>query len=78
MDNKLLSFIKEELVEHDGVILEDTNLLELGLDSIKMMRLVAFIENEFDIYLPADYINPFEMYSIKKIKDIIKSLTNSR
>lgn len=76
MNNKLLKFIKEELIGYEEHITQDTNLLELGLDSIKMMRLVAFIENEFNISLSTNYINPYEMYSIKKIEEIIELSKN--
>jgi acyl carrier protein len=74
MKSKLCTFIKDELIEYKNIdISEDTNLLELGLDSIKMMRLVAYIEEEFNTSLIEEFIDPFEMSSISKIEQVIKN-----
>ena len=51
---KLTEFVSEELLDIDEPIAADESLLAEGMvDSLGMMRLVAFIEQEFNYKVPA-------------------------
>ena len=70
---ELKKFIFENLLgagNSDDFSLED-NLLRLGLDSLKMMRLIAFIEEKFSIVIPDIEITPDQMESLDTIEKLI-------
>jgi len=74
VQDELKVFIVNELLSiHDfqELSIED-NLLMLGLDSLRMMRLVNFIEKNFDVNLPDEEITPMQMRSIASIAQLIK------
>lgn len=50
---------------------ENTNIRDLGLDSIDMIEMITDFEDKFDISIPSDKIN-----GIKTIKDFIKIVEN--
>jgi acyl carrier protein len=48
--DKIRRFIEEEIVLEEGMSLtDDTPLLDGVIDSIGLMRMVAFIEDEYDV-----------------------------
>ena len=69
MLSKLKSYIFEELVFIDDPqrFGDDDNLLDAGLDSMGIMRLVIFIEEEFSVSLPDDELEPENLESLNKI-----------
>ncbi len=71
MLQKLKTFIFKELVFVDSVdeFTEADDLLEAGLDSMGIMRLVIFIEEEFGITLPDDELVPDNLRTLKNLED---------
>lgn len=70
---ELKKFIFEDLLgagNCDDFSLED-NLLTLGLDSLKMMRLIVFIEEKFSIIIPDIEITPNQMQNLITIENLI-------
>lgn len=49
----------------------DDDLLEAGLDSMGLMRLVMHIENEFGVILPDEELEPDNVQSIKALEQWI-------
>lgn len=80
MKNQLRDFIFHELIyvaepERFG---DDDNLLEAGLDSMGIMRLVMFIESTFNITLPDTEIEPDNVQSLNALERwIIRHNQNS-
>lgn len=74
MRQKLKSYIFQELVfsEHPEAFGEHDDLLEAGLDSMAIMRLVLFIENEFGVVLPDDELAPENLQTLKRLENWIK------
>ncbi len=73
MKKKLRDFIFQELVfvaspEQFG---DDDDLLEAGLDSMGIMRLIMHIENEFGITLPDSEIEPENVQSFNALEQWI-------
>ncbi len=69
MKKKLREFIFEELVfvaepEQFG---DDDDLLEAGLDSMGIMRLIMYIEDEYSITLPDTEIEPENVQSFNAL-----------
>jgi acyl carrier protein len=70
----LKSFIQDDLLQiPDFDFKEDSNLLSLGLDSLKMMRLVVFLETTFKITVNDQDVNAESMSSIQSIHTLINS-----
>lgn len=70
MKAQLRDFIFQELVfvaepESFG---DDDNLLEAGLDSMGIMRLIMFIEEAFQVTLPDDEIDPDNVESFNALE----------
>lgn len=66
MQKKLRDFIFHELVfiADPAHFAEQDDLLEAGLDSMAIMRLIIFIENEFRVTLPDAEIEPDNVRSL--------------
>lgn len=56
----------------------EDSLLQLGLDSLKMMRLIAFIEEKFSIIIPDIETTPDQMESLSTIEKLIDRHKKSR
>jgi len=69
MKQTLRKFIFEELifVTDPAQYNDDENLLEAGLDSMGIMRLIMFIEEQFNIILPDNEIEPDNVQSINAL-----------
>jgi D-alanine--poly(phosphoribitol) ligase subunit 2 len=75
MQDQLKSFIFKELVfvdNPDGFTEED-DLLAAGLDSMGIMRLVLFVEEELGVFLPDDELEPENLRSLSRLESWIKS-----
>jgi len=70
MKLQLREFIFQELIfitEADSFS-DDDNLLEAGLDSMGIMRLIMFIEDEFKVTLPDEEIDPDNVQSFNTLE----------
>jgi acyl carrier protein len=69
MNNKLKQYIFEEVLHSDNEssFSDDDDLLEAGLDSMGIMRLVLYIEQTFGVTLPDEEIEPDNIRSINRI-----------
>lgn len=53
----------------------DTDLSSLGMDSIKFIKLIVLLENEYDIEFPDDALLFSEMNTINKIYGKLTDIT---
>ena len=69
MKTQLHSFIFEELifVAEPQQFSDDDDLLDAGLDSMAIMRLIMFIEEQFGVTLPDHEIEPDNLRSINSL-----------
>ncbi len=74
MKEKLKTFIFTELIYHEDPASfgDDDNLLDAGLDSMGIMRLIMFAEKEFGVTLPDTEIEPDNVGSLNKLINWIK------
>ena len=70
MQKKLRNYIFQELifVSNPDDFGESDDLLEAGLDSMAIMRLIIFIENEFGVTLPDVEIEPDNVRSLAALE----------
>jgi acyl carrier protein len=73
MKEKIRTFIFQELifVAEPDKFSNDNNLLEAGLDSMGIMRLIMFIEEQFGVTLPDAEIDPDNVHSINALEQWI-------
>ena len=73
MKQKLRVFIFEELifVAEPEQFSDDDDLLEAGLDSMGIMRLIMHLENEFGVTLPDEEIEPDNVKSFNALEQWI-------
>ena len=69
MNSVLKQFIFKELVHvaDEASFSDDDDLLEAGLDSMGIMRLVLFIEEKLGVTLPDEEIEPDNIRSLNRI-----------
>ncbi len=74
MKEKLRKFIFAEIVYHadPDSFGDDDDLLEAGLDSMGIMRLIMFAEKEFGVILPDTEIEPANVHSLNALEKWIQ------
>lgn len=70
MKLKIREFIFQELifVAEPGQFSDDDDLLEAGLDSMGIMRLIMFIEDNFGVTLPDEEIDPDNVQTLNTLE----------
>ena len=69
---KLIQYINENLINNAEPISEDTDLLKSGLvDSLAIVRLVAYVEKEFTIVVSATELTLENFSSVNAISDYL-------
>ena len=78
MIEKTKEFILKDLLmmEHPNEIKPEDDLLLLGLNSLRIMRLVNFIEEQFDLTIPPEDVIPGQLKSLSKIEQLLERLVN--
>jgi len=67
-------YLEDELLEQDAEIAEDTPLLKTELiDSMGVLTLVGFIEDEFGITVGADDVSTENFHSLNTITRYVES-----
>jgi clorobiocin biosynthesis protein CloN5 len=77
IEDSVSAFIRDDLLHgRDEVLLEATTpLLEEGLiDSMGLQRLVAFLEEEFDLTVPDDLLAPEHFENVRSIGALVSGL----
>ncbi len=66
---------KNLIMEEEGMELKDSdNIFEMGfVNSLFAMKLVTFIEDEFDVFLENDELNIKNFSTVDKIVSLIES-----
>jgi len=70
MKPKIRKFIFQELifVANPNQFSDDDDLLEAGLDSMGIMRLIMFIEDNFGVTLPDEEIDPDNVQTLNTLE----------
>lgn len=80
IESTIKTIIIEQLnIELDKtMILQDTNLQEAGMDSIKFIKMIVEIENTFDIEYPDEKLLITESGTLKQVIEIIEDCLKSK
>lgn len=72
---KIYEFLVEEVVEDDDELGYDDNLLtEVGVDSMGMLRLVGFIESQFELKVSPAFFTIENFKNITAVSVFVKTL----
>ncbi len=75
MNDTLIRYIEEELLGGEQSIAAEDDLLSSGLvDSLAIMRLISFIEQEYSIKVPPQDMTIEHFISVDAISNYIKSV----
>ena len=70
-------FIVDELDDDDTPISIETHLFETGLvDSMNLVRLLAFLEEKFAVQIPVSTVNDQNFATIAAIGGLVDSIRN--
>ncbi|MNO17093.1 acyl carrier protein [compost metagenome] len=75
--NEIVEKIKNIIIEHSesGLtakdINEETNIAEIGLDSIAFIKVIVQIEEQFNISVDDDYLTMNSVPTVKSFVDIV-------
>ena len=78
MDDNLLKILDEAVKDglHKNIydIDENTNLFNIGLDSIGFINIIVALENAYDIFIDEDDLETEKFSTIKNIKEYIEKI----
>jgi acyl carrier protein len=78
IEAKLLDFLKREVFAAEVVVDPETDLVAAGLDSLALMRLLVFIENEYGFWIPENEISGDAFLNVRALAATIARLLNAR
>jgi acyl carrier protein len=74
MRDRLKEYVREQLLSDRGAPLQDEDdLIENGIDSVGMMSLVLFIEEEWKVAVPPEDVILDKFQSIAAIETYLRS-----
>jgi acyl carrier protein len=80
-ESSICDFLRNELsgTRNLAVLKPDDSLFKLGvLDSLAVMRIVAFCEEEFDVAIPDEELIPDNFETVHALARLIERLKSSR
>jgi acyl carrier protein len=76
---KLRDFFAREILDgHDEGLAPSTPLLELGIiNSLSVVMLASFVDNEFSLQLKLEELSPANLASLATIADLLDRLSST-
>ena len=72
MVESIQQYLVDELIEEDVDINTDTRLFEEGLvDSMNLVKLLAFLEHQFELSIPVSMVNDENLATIDNMVGLI-------
>lgn len=78
MNKEILKNIILENLDTSKKVDKDTDLITIGLDSLNFAKLVAALEDQFNIEIPVSVMVPEKMNTIYKIQQVISKLYEAK
>jgi|GraSoiStandDraft_4_1057263.scaffolds.fasta_scaffold3773335_1 acyl carrier protein len=79
MSDPLAEYIRTHAPHLASEVYEDTPLLEQGLlDSLGLMKLIAFLEHNYRFVVPEEEITPDNFKSLATIRRLIDNLSTKK
>jgi acyl carrier protein len=77
-EDRIITVVQRVLEERSvsRPICPDDVLIEVGMDSLDVVKLVLLVESEFDLTIPTEDISPANFRSISAINGLVARLLN--
>jgi acyl carrier protein len=74
---RLLEFLRQGIFSPQTVVMEETDLVANGFDSLSLVSLLQFIEKEFGLWLPEKEINEANLKNVRALAAVIVRLLHA-
>jgi acyl carrier protein len=78
IETKLLGFLKREVFASEVEVTPETDLVAAGFDSMSLVRLLLFIENDYGFWIPESEITGDALHNVRALANTIARLLNAR
>lgn len=78
IETAILDFVRKEIYDPSMDINVDTHLIDAGLDSFSLLRILVFVEKQFGLLFPEEEINEERMRSVQNISRLVHELRERR
>ena len=78
IQTRLLEFLRQGIFSPQTVVMEETDLVANGFDSLSLVSLLQFIEKEFGLWLPENEINEATLKNVRTLAAVIARLLHER
>jgi acyl carrier protein len=78
IETKLLGFLKREVFAPEIAVTPETDLVAAGFDSMSLVRLLLFIENDYGFWIPESEITGDALKNVRALANTIARLLNAR
>jgi len=78
IETKLLDFLKREVFAPEVVVTPETDLVAAGFDSMSLVRLLLFIETDYNFWIPESEITGDALRNVRALANTIARLLNAR
>jgi acyl carrier protein len=78
IETKLLDFLKREVFAPEVAVAPETDLVAAGFDSMSLVRLLLFIENDYGFWIPESEITGDALKNVRALANTIARLLNAR
>ncbi|MBS3809667.1 MAG: hypothetical protein KGY38_05900 [Desulfobacterales bacterium] len=78
IQESVLGFVRNEIFDPSAGIETDTHLIEAGLDSFSLLKILVFVEKTFDLRIPESEISEERMCSVGNISALIHELLEKK
>jgi acyl carrier protein len=68
---KLVFFLQNEIFDSSIQIKADTDLFESGFDSFSLIKLLVFIEKNYNIQVPEDKLTEDTLKNVNQLSELI-------
>lgn len=73
IENSLIKFLKDNILDENLSLSADQDLNEIGIDSYSIVEIVLFIERKFGFVLPDNDLKPENFKNIHSIAAIVNT-----
>jgi len=76
IEAELLAFLRREVFAPQVNITPETNLVSAGFDSLSMVRVLVFVEQTYQLWIPASEITEANLKNTRALAAMVLRLLN--
>src|ERR1051325_2077668 len=75
---RLLTFLRREVFSPQMTVTEETDLIAAGFDSLSLVRLLLFVEQNYGVWVPAAQITAETLRNVRSLATIVCGLIHEQ